>query len=214
MTTGNMIKNTIVLKLLLIFVSFTVFSFGNMTVFALLGIVVLLGGCLAAFKQGMGMGHEACSMTNSVERILKDGDKQPEPMMLRQMYSLSKGVKALFGGALAGYLINCAYIVLMLLNVSENVTVIARLASFVAVIPYWPLLSYWHPVYNVLTWDVVLLLMVSPFILPAVQFYGYTKGPMMWAKTEKAMADGKRRAKARSRIVKKKKLPRGQRPEI
>ena len=81
-------------------------------------------------------------------------------------------------------------------------------------IPYWPILSYFHPVYNVLTWDIVLLLMVSPFILPAVQLFGYTKGPMMWAKTEKAMAEGKRRAKARSRIVRKKRTPKSQRPEI
>ena len=214
MTTGNMVKNTIVLKLLLIFVNFTVFSFGNMTVFALLGIVILLGGCFASFKQGMAMGHEACSVTSSLERIIRDGDKELDPLMVRQSYSLSKGVKALFGGAMVGYVVNCVYIILMLLNVNETATVIARLVSFVFVIPYWPILSYFHPVFNVLTWDIVLLLMISPFILPAVQLFGYTKGPMMWAKTEKAMADGKRRAKARSRIVRKKRLPKNQRPEI
>ena len=209
-----MIKNAIVLKLLLIFVGFTVFSFGDMTVFMILGILVLLGGAFASFKQGVAMGHEACAVSNSLERILADGDKQPDPKMLRQSYSISRGVKSVFGSALADYLINCVYIILMLAKADENVTVISRLASFVVVIPYWPLLSHWHAVYNVLTWDIVLLLMVSPFLLPAIQFAGYTKGPMMWAKTEKAMADGKRRAKARSRIVKKKKLPKSQRPEI
>lgn len=214
MTTGAMIKNAIVLKFLLIFVSFTVFSFGNMTVFMLLGILVLLGGAFAALKQGIAMGHEACAVSSSLERILADGSKTPEPKMIRQAYSVSKGVKAVFGAALMDYIINCIYIIFMLLNVNETVTVFSRLASFVMVIPYWPLLSHWHPVYNVLTWDIVLLLMVSPFLLPAVQFIGYTKGPAMWAKTEKAMADGKRRAKARSRIVKKKKLPKSQRPEI
>lgn len=208
-----MVKNTIVLKLLLIFVNFTVFSFGNMTVFAILGIVILLGGCFASFKQGMAMGHEACAVNSSLERIVRDGDKEPDPLMIRQAYSFSKGVKAFFGGALVSYVVNCAYIILMLLKPEETATIIARLASFVFVIPYWPILSYFHPVFNVLTWDIVLLLMVSPFILPAVQLFGYTKGPMMWAKTEKAMADGKRRAKARSRIVKKK-TARGQRPEI
>ena len=213
MTTGNMVKNTIVLKFLLIFVNFTVFSFGNMTVFALLGIAVLLGGCFASFKQGMAMGHEACSVASSLERIIRDGDKELDPLMVRQSYSLAKGVKAFFGGAVAGYVVNCAYIILMLLKPDVTATVIARLVSFVCVIPYWPVLSYFHPVFNVLTWDIVLLLMISPFILPAVQLFGYTKGPMMWAKTEKAMADGKRRAKARSRIVKKR-TPKSQRPEI
>lgn len=209
-----MIKNTIVLKLLLIFVSFTVFSFGNMTVYMLLGIALLLGVGFAAFRQGVAMGHESCSISTSLERIMRDGDKKPDPLMLRQAYSVSKGVKAFFGGAVLDYVINCAYIVLMLLNVNETATIVARLASFVFVIPYWPLLSHWHAVYNVLTWDIVLLLMVGPFILPAIQLWGYTKGPMMWAKTEKAMAEGKRRAKARSRIVKRKRLPKSQRPEI
>ncbi len=214
MTTGNMIKNAIVLKLLMIFVSFTVFSFGNMTVFMLLGIVVLLGCSFAALKQGIAMGHEACAVSNSLERILEKGDKAPDPLMIRQSYSVSKGVKAIFGSALVDYLINCVYIIFMLLKVDETALIFSRLASFVMVIPYWPILCYWHEVYNVLTWDIVLLLMVSPFILPTIQFIGYTKGPAMWAKTEKAMADGKRRAKARSRIVKKKKLPKSQRPEI
>jgi len=209
-----MIKNTIVLKLLLIFVSFTVLSFGNMTVFTVLGIVILLGGMFASFKQGLAMGHEACAVSSSLERIMRDGDKQPEERMVKQAFSLSKGVKAIFGSALPGYLINCAYIVIMLMKADDVVLGIARLVSFIAVIPYWPVLNHWHEVYNVLTWDIVLLLMVSPFILPVCQYIGYRKGPEMWAKTEKAMADGKRRAKARSRIVRKRKPPKGQRPEI
>ena len=56
--------------------------------------------------------------------------------------------------------------------------------------------------------------MISPFILPLFQFWGYMQGPKLWKKTEQAMADGRRRAKARSRIVKKNKLPRTMKPEI
>ena len=58
------------------------------------------------------------------------------------------------------------------------------------------------------------VLMISPFILPLFQFWGYMQGPKLWKKTEQAMADGRRRAKARSRIVKKNKLPRTMKPEI
>lgn len=210
-----MIKNIYVLKLLLIFVSFTVFSFGNMTVFMLLGLVVLLGGCFLAFRQGMAMGHEACSISSSLKHIAETGDRQPDPLMLRQAYSLSGGVKSIFAGAIVDYAINCAYIIFMLLHVNDTLMIAGRLASFVMLIPYWPVLTHWHEVYNILSWDIVALLMVSPFILPLCQFLGYRQGPELWAKTEKAMAEGKRRAKARSRIGKKKaKTPKSMRPEI
>ena len=74
----------------------------------------------------------------------------------------------------------------------------------------------WHENFVDLTFDVILVLMVGPFILPVFQFLGYLQGPKFWEKTEQAMADGKRRAKARSRIVKKNKdnRPRWERPEI
>ena len=59
----------------------------------------------------------------------------------------------------------------------------------------------------------VLVLMVSPFVIPTFTFMGYLQGPRLWENTEKAMARGKRRAKAKSRIVKKNK-PREQKPQI
>ena len=76
------------------------------------------------------------------------------------------------------------------------------------------IIAAWHETYEFLTTDVILVLMISPFILPLVQFAGYMQGPKLWKKTEQAMVDGRRRAKARSRIVKKNKLPRSMRPEI
>lgn len=202
MTTKDMFKNTLVLKAMLIFISFTVFSFGNMTVYMLIGLLVMLFGCFLSVKQGAAMGHEACSISASLRRIEESGDKKEitEPKMLKQAYSTSTGIKAVFAGALIGYLINVVYIIIMLAGADTDVLVASRLASFIITIPYWPIVSYWHPVFDVLTWDIVALLMLSPFILPVCQFIGYRQGPALWAKTEKAMADGKRRAKARSRI--------------
>lgn len=216
MTTGDMFKNMLVLKAMLIFVSFTVFSFGNMTVFMVLGLLMLLIGGFLAFKQGVGMGHESCSISSSLKHIAEaDKMDQVERKMLKQAFSMSNGIKSLFAGALIDYVINAVYIICMLLQVEETPLLISRLLSYVMVIPYWPIVSHWHEVFNVLTWDIVALLMISPFVLPAIQFAGYCQGPKSWAKTEKAMADGKRRAKARSRIGRKKKgTPRSQRPEI
>jgi len=215
LTTGGMIKNAILLKIMLIFLTFTVFSFGKMTLFIILGLAILAGGCFLAFRQGAAMGHEACSISYSLKNIAERGDKDADPRMARQAYNMSGAVKAAFAGALPDYLINVAYIVFMLLSVEETALLIGRLASFIVVMPYWPIVAHWHEVYNVLTWDIVAVLMISPFLLPFCQLMGYRQGPAMWAKTEKAMADGKRRAKARSRIAnRKKRASKGQRPEI
>lgn len=211
-----MFKNAIVLKAMLIFISFTVFSFGNMTVYLIVGLLVMLAGCFMSFRQGAAMGHEACSVSASLSRIAVSADKAEkiDPKMEKQAYSLSNGVKAIFAGALIDYVINAIYIVMMLVKAGEGAIVFSRLASFVMVIPYWPIVSHWHPVFNVLTWDIVAVLMLSPFLLPVCQFLGYRQGPALWAKTEKAMAEGKRRAKARSRIGRKKKAPKVRGPEI
>lgn len=211
-----MFKNAIVLKAMLIFISFTVFSFGNMTVYLIVGLLVMLFGCFLALKQGAAMGHEACSVSASLRRIVESGDKAEkiEPKMMKQAYSAANGVKAIFAGGLIDYVINVIYIIIMLTKTETGALIISRLASFVMVIPYWPIVSHWHPVFDVLTWDIVAVLMLSPFLLPVCQYIGYRQGPVLWAKTEKAMADGKRRAKARSRIGRKKKTPKMRGPEI
>ena len=211
-----MFKNTLTLKAMLIFISFTVFSFGNMTVFLLVGLLVMLFGCFLSLRQGAAIGHEACSISASLKRIEESGDKREvvEPKMLKQAYSTATGIKALFSGALIGYVINVVYIILMLAGVESNALLVSRLASFAVTIPYWPIVSHFHPVFNVLTWDIVAVLMLSPFLLPVCQYIGYRQGPALWAKTEKAMAEGKRRAKARSRIGRKKKTVKVRGPEI
>lgn len=215
MTIRAIIKNIYLLKVLLIFIGFTVMSFGNMTVFTILGIFLLLGGCFMAFRQGMAIGHEACSVTSSIKRIESQGIRKPEEEMLRKAYDPNCAAKIIFGGAIGDYVINCVYIALMLIQPGETAVFVSRLLSFATVIPYWPILSHWHEVYNVLTWDIITMLMLAPFLLPTVQYLGYRRGPVLWAHTEKAMADGKRRAKARSRIGRQKtKTAKSQRPEI
>ena len=60
---------------------------------------------------------------------------------------------------------------------------------------------------------IVAMLMISPFILPGCTCLGYLQGPRLWARTEDAMKQGRRRAKARARVGKKM-VPRQQKPEI
>ena len=199
------------IKIMMIVVGFMVFSIGVTGVWVGIGIALLLGSCVMVFRQGQGAGHEACAISKSVADI---GVEQADKKMLSQMWSKSNGIRSIFAGAAISYIINAIYIILTMVSAPQTAQLIARLISWGITIPYWPLIALWHETYQFLTTDIILVLMISPFILPTIHFFGYMQGPKLWKKTEQAMADGRRRAKARSRIIKKKKIPRSMRPEI
>ena len=103
---------------------------------------------------------------------------------------------------------------MMLLGDGEDTpTTIARVLAWLASLPFWPFIAWKYEVFTTLEWPIVLVLMASPFVIPGFTLLGYLKGPALWKKTEEAMAQGKRRAKAKSRIVKKNKT-REQKPQI
>lgn len=211
MSVFEMWRSTLAIKILLVVIGFMVFSFGITGLWVGIGIALLLAGALMVFRQGQSAGHEACAVSKSVAAI---GADKADKKMLSQMWSVSNGVRAIFAGAAVSYTINAIYIILSVVHAPEIATFVSRLVSWVITMPYWPIIAAWHETYEFLTTDVILVLMISPFILPLVQFAGYMQGPKLWKKTEQAMVDGRRRAKARSRIVKKNKLPRSMRPEI
>lgn len=211
MSVFEMWRSTLAIKILLVVIGFMVFSFGITGLWVGIGIALLLAGALMVFRQGQSAGHEACAASKSVAAI---GADKADKKMLSQMWSVSNGVRAIFAGAAVSYTINAIYIILSVVHAPEIATFISRLVSWVITMPYWPIIAAWHETYEFLTTDIILVLMISPFILPLVQFAGYMQGPKLWKKTEQAMVDGRRRAKARSRIVKKNKLPRSMRPEI
>ena len=211
MSVFEMWRSTLAIKILLVVIGFMVFSFGITGLWVGIGIALLLAGALMVFRQGQSAGHEACAASKSVAAI---GADKADKKMLSQMWSVSNGVRSIFAGAVVSYTINAIYIILSVVHAPEIATFVSRLVSWVITMPYWPIIAAWHETYEFLTTDVILVLMISPFILPLVQFAGYMQGPKLWKKTEQAMVDGRRRAKARSRIVKKNKLPRSMRPEI
>jgi len=209
-------RSNLIVYILLVFVGFIFFTFDNVILFIILGGLLLLGAMFMSYQNGQGAGHAACSVSNSLERVnaLGESTEKVDGKLLRQAWRKGNAIRIVLAGGAGGYIINCLYIVLSLLNAGDIPEVFSRIASFVVTIPFWPILAYWHETFMDLTPDVIVLLMASPFLLPACQAAGYLQGPALWAKTEKAMVDGKRRAKARSRIVRKKKTPRSAKPEI
>ena len=216
MTVGGMWRSNAVILVLLVVVSF-MFAQLPEALYIGLGALVLAGAIFICYRQGGAMGHEACSISKTIERIQDPQNPahgQLDKNTMKQAYDVGRGFKGLVASALIPYVINCAYLIVMILAV-RNIYVVfgTRLLAYVVSLPFWPLIAHWHEAFDVITPDIIALLMLSPFVLPAATFIGYLQGPKLWEKTEKAMAQGKRRAKAKSRVAKKRQ-PRVQKPEI
>ena len=200
---------------LMIFINLALFTLGT-TPWLVLGLLLLAGSLYLSFRQGMAFGHEACSLLETVNRAQDPASPmhgQLDAKVIRRSWSVGHGLRAVLAFALPAYLIGCAYIICSLLKI-ERLEVPLRLASWVLAAPYWPCVLPWTKSFDHLTPTIAAVLMISPFVLPMCTFAGYLQGPKLWAKSEKAMAEGKRRAKAKSRVVRKKRTPRAQKPEI
>lgn len=202
-------KTNVVTLVMLIFLNMGLFALNNMLAWTILGLVLLAGALFLSFRQGMTYGHEACRL----RATLGAATGSVEAKVAKSAWSVHTGVKAVLAVALPTYVVGCAYIVCSLLKV-EPLVMPLRLISWVLAAPYWPCMLPFSQTFDRLTGWVAAVLMISPFIMPLCTFAGYLQGPKLWAKSEKAMAEGKRRAKAKSRVVRKKRVPRSERPEI
>ncbi len=214
MSVKDMWKTNALRHVLLIVVNLALMTVGNLP-WMVLGLLVLLAGMYLAFRQGMGAGHEACGILDSVRRIQASegpGKDQLDGKVLARAWSAERGLKGMLVSALIPYVAGCFYIVAALLKLSA-VVVPARVVSLIFALPFWPVLINWYETFEVLRPAIAVLLMVSPFVLPLCFYTGYMQGPRLWKRSEQAMAQGLRRAKAKSRIVRKR-VPKPQKPEI
>lgn len=215
MSITDMWKSNAVTLILLIVLNLALFTLGN-TPWTVLGLICLAGGMFLSYRQGMGFGHEACGISQMVEKA-RDPESpsygQVDEKVQKRAWSVSTGVRGVLASALVPYVVGCLYIVLSLLKV-RPADAVMRLVSWVLALPFWPAMLPFSQTFDRLTAPVAAVLMISPFVLPLCTFAGYMRGPKLWAKSEKAMAEGRRRAKAKSRVGRKKSVPRSQRPEI
>ena len=202
-------------KFLLILINLGLFTL-NRLAWTVLGLLCLAGALYLGFRQGMAYGHEASGILKTVEKARDPQSPthgQLDRKLISRAWSVTTGIRAVLACALLPYVVGAAYIVCSLLK-AEPLVMPLRLASWVLAAPFWPVVLPWYNTFDRLTGVVAAVLMISPFILPLSTFAGYMQGPRLWEKSEKAMAEGKRRAKAKSRVVRKKSVPRSQRPEI
>lgn len=192
----------------------------NPLAWLILGLVALAGMLFFCWRQGANIGHGACGVSSTVEAARQAGEKvyrQLDAKYLSQVWSVSTGVRGLLAGALIPYVVGSIYIIMSLLwandPAKQTAVTIARLPAWLLSVPYWPIIMNGHETFVELTPDIAAMLLISPFILPLSTFLGYMQGPRLWAHTEDAMKQGRRRAKARARVGKKV-APKVEKPEI
>jgi len=184
------------------------------------GTLSLLVALFLSFRQGMRLGHDACGVSSTIEGARRAGEQvyaQLDARYLRQAWSRRTGFRGLMASALIPYAASCVYIIMTLVGGEAGAlslpTVIARSIAWVLSIHCWPLILHWHADFVTLTPAIAVMLLASPFLLPALTYLGYLQGPRLWAQTEAAMKAGRRRAKARARVGKSL-APKRQKPEI
>ncbi len=215
MTIGEMWRANAGTLLLLILINLALFALGTIP-WLVLGLLFLAGGMFFSFRRGMGFGHEACGILSTVRRAEDPQSPthgQLDAKVIRRAWNRATGVRGMLVSALVPYVAGCLYIAVTLLKIGPLILP-TRVISWVLALPFWPAVILWNETFDHLTPSIAAVLMISPFVLPLCAFAGYLQGPKLWAKSEKAMAEGKRRAKAKSRVVRKKPVPRSQRPEI
>lgn len=195
-------------------------SFAGEGLWLVIGIASLLLMLYFCFRQGMGFGHGACGIASTVDSARKAGEQvyaQLDKKYLSQAWSVQNAVKGLLLSALIPYVTGSLFIILNLLWRSgvlpETPVIVARVLAWLLSLPYWPLIMHWHEDFVTVTPAIAAMLLISPFVLPAATALGYMQGPKLWARSEDAMKQGRRRAKARARVGKKL-APRQQKPEI
>ncbi|MBR1821462.1 MAG: hypothetical protein IJ769_07565 [Clostridia bacterium] len=215
MSVSDMWKANAAEVFILIFLNLALFTLGNLP-WMVLGLILLAVALFMSFRRGMDFGHHAYGLLETVKRAedpASPAHGQLDEGVTKRVWGVNLGIKAVLAAALPPYAVGCLYIVSSLLNIQPLILPM-RLFAWVIAMPFWPCVLAWTQTFDRLTGTVAAVLMISPFILPLSMFAGYMQGPKLWAKSEKTMAEGKRRAKAKSRVNRRKKAPRVQKPEI
>lgn len=199
---------------ILIILDLALISIGG-AAWIVLGTLALLAGMYLAFRRGMAFGHEACSLLETVAHAQDPASPaygQLDAKVIRRAWSRWRGFRGMLLSALIPYVASCAYMLCALLGL-DKLILPTRAASLLLAMPFWPTLAHWYPSFERLTPAIAAMLMVSPFVLPLCCYAGYLQGPRLWAKSENAMKQGRRRARAKSRVYRKR-PPKAQKPEI
>ena len=214
MSVGAMCRGNAVTLVMLILLNLALMSLSEPAWIAL-GLLGLLGAGWLDYRQGKAAGHDACGVRDTVRTISAEGgfgDSRQDHKYIAQAWSASNGAKALLLSALPPFAAGCLHIACVALNVRPMVLP-SRVAAWLLSLPWWCTILHWQSTFDHLTPLSVAMLLVTPFLLPLCQYAGYMQGPALWARTETAMAEGRRRAKARSR-VRRKPGPRAKGPEV
>ena len=214
MSIGGIWRTNAVTLFVLILLNLAVMSLGEAAWIAL-GLLCLALAAWLSFRQGMAVGHDACGVLDTVRTLTAEGGfgaEKADRKYAAQAWSAATGLKGTLVAALIPYAASCLYVICALLNV-EPLLLPTRILAWVLSLPWWCTVVHWQPTFVQLTPLAAAVLMITPFLLPLCFYAGYLQGPKLWARTEQAMKEGRRRARARSRVGKKR-MPKQRKPEV
>ena len=204
MSAAAMWRSNMLTLVLLIIVNFMLAGLGT-ALWIILGILLLMGGMAMCYRSGCSAGHSACAVRSTVESVRQSGERADTPLdekYLRRAFDRNTGIRAVLASALIPYALGCAFIILTLLD-AGRAAVAARVAAWIVSLPFWPTVMVWNESFIDVTPSIAAMVLISPFVLPLCTFAGYMQGPKLWARSEQAMKEGRRRAKARARVGRK-----------
>ena len=121
---GRMDDATSALQLLLmILLDLALISLGRVP-WLVLGTLALLAGVYFSFRRGMGFGHEACALMDSVKSVQSHGgpgSDQLDEKLLRRTWSRDRGVRGVLASALVPYAASCLYMMAALVPLRGDV---------------------------------------------------------------------------------------------
>lgn len=214
MSIGEIWRTNAVMLFVLILLNLAVMSLSEAAWIAL-GLLGLAFAAWLSFRQGMAAGHDACGVLDTVRTLAAEGGfggEKADRKYAARAWNPATGLRGMLVSSLIPYGASCLYILCELLK-AEPLVLPTRILAWVLSLPWWCTVVHWQPTFVRLTPVATAVLMITPFLLPLCTYAGYMQGPKLWARTEQAMKEGRRRAKARSRVGKKR-VPRQQKPEV
>jgi len=176
-------------------------SFG-LAFWPFVGTAAMIVSILILYRTGIASGLKGASLRATVEKSGKDADGAFDMVQMK---------KGLPGYVIVCYALSVLYLAVYAMTASSQggeaaalstPVQITRLFCWIGALPFLPPATFLVGDLTGMSLPIIAVLAVYPLIFPAVYYFAYSRGPALWEARQDAMKKGRRRAKARSRVMK------------
>ena len=168
----------------------------------IIGTASLLAVSFILLRIGLAQGTKAYSLYSAGQQAGKTAFGS---------YDVSRVIRGCRAYVIIGYALSALYIAGWLISAGSagaaeagltTLTQITRLLCWLFALPFLPPAMFFTESLSSLSFAVIFVLALYPLWFPCMYLIGYTGGKKQYASMEKAMIKGRRRARARSRVMK------------